>query len=109
MAAVNPIRRGSERVLVRMQAAGTTAARSTELQITLGIHAAYLWSRWKPDRSKLTPAMLTSAGKQKAVIPINPLFDKVGIRFTHLTSESSLVKRGRGCGGSAVYLDQNYL
>lgn len=95
MAAVNPIRRGNERVLVRMQAAGTTAARSTELQITLGSPAALPGSRWRPDRSKLIPATVTSAGKQNAVIPINPLFDfdKVGIRFTHLMSESSLVKR----------------
>ena len=64
---------------MRMQTAGTTAASSSEPQITLGIHAAYLWSRGRPDRSKRTPAMVTRAGKQKAVIPINPLFDKVGI------------------------------
>lgn len=93
MAAVNATRRGKERVLVRMQAAGTTAARSTELQITLGSHAAIARSRWGPDRSKLIPATVTSAGKQNAVIPMNPLFDKVGIRFTHLILESSLVKR----------------
>ena len=89
MAAVNPIRRASGRELVRMQAAGTTAATNAEPIITLGIQVAYLWSKERWDRSKLTPATVTSAGKQKAVTPINRLFDKVDIRFRHLTLDDS--------------------
>ena len=82
MASVRPIRRGQDSVLVSMRAAGTSAAKTTELQSTRGIHAAYPGSIRRADRSRHSPRRTAKAGRRNAMIPATTLNDNLRITTT---------------------------